>query len=518
MDSAPASIDVVWFKRDLRTSDHEVLHAVANDPAPGGTVYLYVHEQDAVGHPTFDPRHHAFVEQCLVDLDRHLSDLGGRLTVAWGSMPDVLEDLSRRHGPIRRLLSHQETGHEASFARDRRVSSWCRQRSTQWRQLSQDGVERGLQHRRGWARRWQEFVARPPRPAPPRLPPSPDRDVRPRPTREQLGIAASTATEAIHGGATLAEERLRSFLTVRGREYTEAMSSPVAGWDACSRISCDLAWGTTSVRTAWHAALARQSELEGWDPTWARSVRSFKRRLAWRSHFMQKLESEPTLERRAMNVALDDLYARTIDTATFEAWRDGRTGFPLIDAGMRALDRVGWVNFRLRATLVSFACHHLGLDWRPVGEELARKFLDFEPGIHWPQVQMQASVTGINTVRIYSPIKQAIDVDPDGVFVRRWIPELRELPAPHHLAPHEAPPLFAASLADYPRPIIDQKMVYARERSRIFAAKARPEVREAAHQVLARHVEPSKRPPAGGRGRWGGSGRRSDRGRGRSAR
>lgn len=489
-----APIDVVWFKRDLRVRDHAPLAEAAADPAPGGTVYLYVYESELLAHPTHHPAHLRFVDAALAELRADLRARGAELTLRVGAMPDVLARLHADLGPIRVLRSHQETGHGVSYARDRRVRAWCATHGVTWSESMQDGVQRGLRQRDGWAQRWARAMAAPEVAVPERLPRNPDPEPGPRRRPAALGFSDDAMPDALPGGRRAAEARLDGFLRERGRDYTAAMASPVAGWDACSRISADLAVGTLSLKVARQAAVARGREVAG-DAVWSRSLRSFERRLAWRSHFMQKLESEPAIEHRATNRALDDLRADGWDEGRFAAWRDGMTGYPLIDAGMRALAAGGWVNFRLRATLVSFATYHLWLDWRPVAAELARRFLDFEPGIHFPQVHMQAGVTGINTIRIYNPWKQAADVDPDGTFVRRWVPELADVPAPWHLRPDEAPPLVRLAMGAYPPPIVDHVTAYRAARDRVYAAKRRPEARREAARVLARHVA------AGGRGR-----------------
>ena len=118
---------------------------------------------------------------------------------------------------------------------------------------------------------------------------------------------------------------------------------------------------------------------------------------------------------------------RTNKIDHLNAWKNASTGFPFIDACMKSLIKTGWLNFRMRAMLVSFLCHHLDTDWRLGANFLARQFLDYEPGIHYTQFQMQAGTTGINTLRIYNPVKQSQDQDPEGLFIKEWLPELRDL-------------------------------------------------------------------------------------------
>ncbi|MEO1270178.1 MAG: FAD-binding domain-containing protein, partial [Myxococcota bacterium] len=250
---------------------------------------------------------------------------------------------------------------------------------------------------------------------------------------------------------------------------------------------------------------ARQRELEVMkrageplDRRWLSSLRSFQSRLRWHGHFMQKLEQEPALEFENMNRGFDGMREGQFDEARFEAWVAGQTGYPMVDACMRALRATGWLNFRMRAMVVSFASYHLWLHWRRPAHVLARLFLDYEPGIHFSQVQMQSGVTGINTIRIYAPAKQVADQDPHGVFIRRWVPELEAVPDTWIAEPHTMPPLLQLQLGcvigrDYPAPIVDHVTAYRHARETVHAWKRRPEVRALSEEVLARHGSRKRR-------------------------
>ena len=213
------------------------------------------------------------------------------------------------------------------------------------------------------------------------------------------------------------------------------------------------------------------------EPSVRRALRGFAGRLRWHCHFMQKLEAQPNMEFRNLASAYDGRREGAFDRARFAAWRDGQTGYPMVDACMRYLRASGWLNFRMRAMLASFAAYHLWLHWREPGLFLARQFLDFEPGIHWSQLQMQSGTTGINTFRIYSPTKQAHDQDPDGHFIRRWVPELAHVPLPllaepWRMAPSQQRKDGCVIDTDYPAPIVDERSALAHARERVHGVCA----------------------------------------------
>ena len=217
---------------------------------------------------------------------------------------------------------------------------------------------------------------------------------------------------------------------------------------------------------------------------------------------MQKLEMEPTLDTRAQNPLIDEKMNRIMDKDRFQAWSEGKTGWPFFDACMRSLIATGWINFRMRAMMMSAASYNLWLPWRETGLHLARQFLDYEPGIHWSQVGMQSGTTGINTVRAYSVIKQGRDHDPNGEFIRKWVSEMGGVPDKYVHEPWKMPQELQNDVdcvigKHYPSPIVDEASARKEGVRRTYAARSGEETREASKKVYQKHG--SRRRPAGRR-------------------
>ena len=489
---------VVWYKRDLRVVDHAPLsHAAASgDPV----LPLWIAEPALLRQPDASARHLGFARECLDSLDRALAALGARLWTARGDAVEALADLHRRFGEFE-LLSHEETGNAASWARDRAVGRWLRERGLRWREWPSNGVVRRLSDRDRWSAIWMARRQAEPLPAPAALrPPHGAAGTTPPAPREGLQRAPAPGLGAVpapalwypddpdpplrqRGGRAEAIACLERFLGDPLARYRAGMASPLTAPDDCSRLSPHLAHGTVSVRELVRATwAARRGET---DPARRAGLKSFESRLHWHCHFVQKLESEPGIEHRNPHRGFDGLRNEgeldADERRRLAAWRDGLTGWPIVDACMRMLDATGWLNFRMRAMLASVAAYPLWLHWREPGLVLARRFVDYEPGIHWPQLHMQSGVTGINATRVYSPARQQHDQDPEGRFVRAWLPEL--------------------GTPDYPAPIVDWAQAARAARDRVWAVRRDPDARRVAQAVWARHGsrhpqrEPLRRAP-----------------------
>ncbi|MDZ7906384.1 MAG: FAD-binding domain-containing protein [Cypionkella sp.] len=191
-----------------------------------------------------------------------------------------------------------------------------------------------------------------------------------------------------------------------------------------------------------------------------------------------------------MQPASDRLGRASTDARLLAAFSAGQTGLPYVDAAMRYLTATGWINFRARAMLVSFATYHLWQDWRAVGQIMARKFTDYEAGIHWPQVQMQSGVTGVNIPRIYNPVKQGLDCDPEGRFTRRWVPELAAVPDAHLHSPWRWSGAGQVLGRRYPEPLIEPISAAREAKARLSLLRATPRARAEKIEVLERHTAP----------------------------
>jgi deoxyribodipyrimidine photo-lyase len=505
---------LVWFKRDLRVVDHAALHA-AHTRSPGLPLRgVYIVEPELWAQDDAAGRHWAFLTESLRDLAQALRALGGDLIVERGEAVDVLTRLHVQ-APFDELLSHEESGNGFTYVRDLAVADWCRQQGVRQQEWPQMGVVRRLPSRDHWHVRWEQFMRQPQWPRPAAMADARHLDLM-LPTAPPTAHADTAVPGRQRGGREAGLRVLNAFLQQRCGQYRGGISSPLSAPTACSRLSPYLALGCLGTREVVQATRLRLAELQTGqanqtaladqpgqavpDLPWAArqqaGLKAFLSRLHWHCHFIQKLESEPELEWRNVHRGYDGLREGDFNPAHFEALTQGRTGWPLVDACVAMLRETGWLNFRMRAMLVSVASYALWLHWRPVGLWLARQFVDYEPGIHWSQMQMQAGTTGINTTRVYNPIKQARDHDPQGRFVRRWLPAMRRVPdawlfepwrMPHDVQARCGLRVGTDPLADIPLPLVDLEAATREAKARVYSLRGQPAIKAAKADIVQRH-------------------------------
>ena len=478
---------LLWFKRDLRINDHP---ALARAAGMGAVLPLYIVEPQYWTLPDTSARQWDFTAEALTDLRAQLGTIGAPLVVRVGNAVEVLARICHQNA-ITRIISHEETGNQWTYARDLGVKAWAQGMGMIWDELPQSGVVRRLQGRNGWARQRDAFMANDLSDAPLTLNPVAGVEPGPIPSARALKLADDRCVHRQTGGRTAALGSIDSFLTIRGEPYRFAMSSPVTAERACSRLSAHIAVGSISVREVVQATAARQAEKPG--GRWGGSLASFQSRLAWRDHFMQKLEDQPSIETRCLQRAAESLRPRISDATRLAAWQAGETGVPFLDACMRYLAATGWLNFRMRSMVMACASYHLWLDWRCTGAILARRFTDYEPGIHWPQVQMQSGTTGMNTPRIYNPVKQGWDQDPTGVFTRRWLPELAAVPDAYLQEPWKWSGAGSVLGRRYPDPVVDVASAQRAARDAVWGLRRKPAARAEVAVIVEQHASRAAR-------------------------
>lgn len=456
-----------WFRKDLRLDDNTGLHAAAHD-AKGGVVPWYHSDPAILGRPDIAATRVRFALDSLADLAAAVEKAGSRLALD--------------HGDPVTLVPRAATAAQADavYWNDEYEPSLRRRDDAVQAALEKAGVRVKRFHDRllvppdavrtgqggpytvysPFRRACEALPISEPLPAPRRLAPH-EMPVRRLAALEDVGFAPPTA-EPWPGGATQGLARLEAFVRGLGPyggaglpAYADRRDEPAT--PATSRLSADLKFGTVGIRRVAQAAMQAARE----DHRLRGAVDKFVSELRWRDFYHHVLVHHPHVETNSFRNEFDRIRWRGTD-AWFDAWCEGRTGYPIVDAGMRELFLTGYMHNRVRMIVASFLTKDLLISWQRGERHFMRHLVDGDlannnGGWQW------AAGCGTDAApyfRVFNPVLQSRRFDPGATYVKRWVPELAELPSKWAHAPWEAPPLALAEAGvtlgeTYPAPIVD---------------------------------------------------------------
>ena len=448
-------MNIVWHRRDLRTFDNKALSQAGEKAAP-----VYIFDPEWLNHELVSNHRVEFVLESLKDLNRQYAEKGSRLALLQGKPLEVLKQLQEEH----EIYFNTDANH---FRRGLEEKAREKFNPVQGNATNIEGRETGeFGQRLG---KWLKSDLE-----------TPPEHLKPNPLSNKTSLDEIREKYSVNsekekfgsGGTKEAERRMQNFLN-NIENYSGSISSPYKAEKNTSHLSPYIRYGCIPVREVYQRTCEKLSEVED-----NQSVKMFLERLSWHQHFNQKIEDNPALHKEAINPVYQDLNRENKDQELIEAWKNGRTGYPLVDASMRALKETGWLNFRMRAMCASLFSYILKQWWKTGADHFYKHLIDSDVAINYYQWQMQSGLIGVHANRIYDPTKQVEDNDPDGKFIRKYVPELREVPDKYLSEPWKMPEKVQKDCGviigrNYPEPVLN----YEREarKARKFFKKKAPE-------------------------------------------
>ena len=470
---------IVWFRRDLRLDDHVALDLAARESRE--VVCAFVLDPSLLRSDRVGPPIVSFFFDALAELRRDLRARGGELVLLQGDFAGELSELARRVEAD--ALYYNRDVDPAALSRDERVAARLEARGVRVVALNDLTYFAADEVRQAsgsayvvftpFKRRWLERQREDPRPPADSLRALAKKALGASaleaagvaelgvPSPELFGHARSSAYPA--GGASRGAALLDAFLTERAAAYASARNIPAL--DGTSQLSPHLRAGTLGIRRcfarAFEARDAARGSTTGFD-TWISE-------LIWREFYQQILANFPRVASGPFVEAAQRIRWRD-DERDWIAWRDARTGYPIVDAGLRQLERTGWMHNRVRMIAASFLTKDLLLDYRLGERHFEQRLADADLAANNGGWQWSAS-TGTDAApyfRVFNPVLQSRKFDPDGDYLRTWLPELSKLDArgihePWTVSPLELEAAGVRLGRDYPEPVVDHFI--ARERA-----------------------------------------------------
>ena len=466
-------IDIVILNRNLRLNDNAALFYGS---LRSNYVVVYLYDENYWKANGKSSRQLKFSNDCLEELDNSLKNIGSEINIFEGSFNDLQKWIETNFNDY---FIHMNHCTDINYFREG-FQKFKEHFNKKLRIYDDFGLQLNNFNRDAWSKNWNYIMHA-------NLLESPIANknikeinlIKFNEFKNKINVKFNGLVNIQKGGTSIANELLESFLSDRCEGYRTKMSSPDPSEDSCSRLSPHFTYGSISIRQVYQKLSELLPSLGN-----QKDLYSFKKRLYWHCHFVQKLHTEPELEFHSMHRMCDKL--RTdYDDEMIDKWIKGETGFPFLDACMKFLQKNGWINFRMRAMIMSFASYNMWQPWQKTSPLLAELFTDYEPGIHISQVQMQSGVTGINLPRIYSVPKQSMDQDINAEWTKKLLPQLDNFD----------PKLIHNAELDglYIPKIVDLKASAKFARDKIWGIRKSKEFKDEARKVYLKHGSRRKR-------------------------